>query len=116
MSGRFVLLALVVIGGAGFVQYQRTRTCTLGVSGTDATLTVTGWRATAECDAELERSPRLLYRRDAATDASVLCEQDRNGKHYVVRDRGVMMIVGRTLCAGLSENPDGPLRIVPETR
>lgn len=107
-----LLLVLVIAGGAGFVQFQRTWSCTVGVSGTDATLNVRGWRASTLCARLVDKSTRGYYRRDAAPGGSVLCEYDDAGRHYTVRDQGVMMLIGRAVCADLARDPSSLRRSV----
>ena len=107
MSVRSVLIpaVIIVLGAAGYVGYQRTNSCVVGVSGTDATLTVRGWRASSLCDGLVASTTRSYYRRDEAAVGNVLCEYDDEGKHYTVRDQGVVMLVGRAVCAELARDP-----------
>ena len=103
--GAALFVLFVVAAGAGFVEFRRTWSCTVGVSGTDATLTVSGWRSGDLCGRLVEKSTRAYYRRDASPTGSVLCEYDDDGRHYVVRDQGALMLIGRGVCAQLANDP-----------
>ena len=107
-----LFLLVVLAAGAGFVQFRRTYSCTVGVSATDATLTIRGWGASDLCGRLVARSTRGYYRRDASATGNVLCEYDDDGKHYVVRDQGVMMLIGRGVCAELANDPSSIRRSV----
>jgi hypothetical protein len=100
-----LVIVLLLVAGAGWATYRRTYTCTVGVSGTDATLTVRGWRASDLCGRLAEKSPGAYYRRDASPTGNVLCEYDDEGRHYVVRDQGALMLIGRGICAQLANDP-----------
>lgn len=112
-SGRHMkTLALVAVTGvclaaAGAGGYHATSTCIIGVRGTRATVTVEGLGATFRCKDFIPKSGGSDYyiKTERATEP-VLCEGDRSGLHYTVRDDGMLVIVGRLLCGDLNRpNP-----------
>lgn len=74
--------------------------CTVGVTGTAATLTFKGWNAWGSCDAQLASAG--LYRSDAATlTAPIICQYTTHGMRATIRDEGSLKLVGNVLCQSL---------------
>jgi hypothetical protein len=102
--------SLLVIGaflGAGLGAYgmrEVVSSCAVGVSGTDATVTVHGFRSDTAC-ADLTRGSgaTTIYDRQEPPTGRVLCEVNHNRQRYVVRDDGLLMITGRSICAVLND-------------
>lgn len=100
MKLSLLLVGALVLFAGGWYARARVSSCVVGVTGAEASVTITGMRSGAACDALVASSPRAYYRRESAPDGGVLCEIPRGSVRYVVRDRGAMMLVGRGLCAG----------------
>ncbi|SRR5216683_2734875 len=80
-----------------------TGTCSLGVYGTAANITLTG--GNSECKSIMELSvgsdgKTVFYDMTTTPTGNVICEGDtQDGYHYIVRDTGLMNIVGNDLCS-----------------
>lgn len=94
--------------------------CSLGFSGTTASLTIKGWTANQDCQAiqagqtsflsvlNLSNSLislNLVYPLSQSPQEPVVCEVQYGGRDLVVRDSGVFHIVGVALCQGLMKLP-----------
>ena len=95
-------LSAIALIGSGAAWKEAGRSCVLGVMGTEASVTVSGWHAITVCQGVVQREPNTYYLRETPPVESVICEFNGNGRHYVVRDRGLVMIVGRSRCAALA--------------
>jgi len=95
--------AVVLVGGG----YRATSTCVLGVRGTRATVTIQGVVASFRCQAYAQGDADYYVRTETVTEP-VLCEGDKQGLHYTIRDDGVFVLVGRTLCAAIRDKSAGP--------
>ena len=94
--------AALILSSAGGVAYHSTyASCIIGVTGTNASVTVRGWGAPAVCRAAIQDGRKWAYARDEIPTEPVLCEIEQHHRRYIVRDAGVFMIVGRSLCADL---------------
>jgi len=86
--------------------------CTIGVTGTNATLTIQAWDADSACQQLVDRNnaqhPGQYYIFTGETNAPVLCEVDMQGRHYTVRDQGIFDLVGNALCKGLEGQGSTP--------
>jgi hypothetical protein len=92
------------------------RECFVGVRGTAASITVKGTFPGGACDA-LIRNP-VKYIGDVAADSKefyamsdrpaqpVVCEYTIDGEAFVVRDEGMLKVVGNILCSGLGKRAD----------
>ena len=98
-----VAVAGVCVAAAGFGGYRATSSCIIGVRGTRATITVEGPGATFRCKNFMPRDSSDYYIRTERATEPVLCEGDRSGLHYTVRDDGVLVLVGRMLCSDLNQ-------------
>jgi hypothetical protein len=96
-------LMLLVLGvcGAGYYVRERSSSCVVGVTGAEASVTITGFRSNAACEDMVRSRPNETYLRQSAPDGAVLCEFQRGRSRYVVRDRGALMVVGRAMCASM---------------
>ena len=74
-------------------------TCYVGVKGAAASITVTGVAAQPVCDQMGAQSEGTLYRRSTAPAEPVVCEVAAGPARLVVRDQGILKVVGNTLCA-----------------
>lgn len=98
-------LSLSVLGWVG---HSTLSTCVVGVTGTDATVSVSGWQALRFCDGMIEGMGKKAYLREEPVTGHVLCEVRERGQKLVVRDDGVFMLVGRQLCGSLTEQQPKP--------
>lgn len=97
-----VTLVGVCVAAASVGGYHATSTCTIGVRGTRASITVHGPGATFRCKNFMPDSSDNYYIRSERATEPVLCEGERSGLHYAVRDDGVLVLVGRVLCSDLN--------------
>jgi hypothetical protein len=88
--------------------------CSLGVTGTSATLTIRGWSASQDCDDILAgRSnflgssfpPTNIYKYTGSPTTPIVCEMDEQGRHLIVRDEGSLKLAGNELCFRLRKQP-----------
>ncbi|HEX6555247.1 MAG TPA: hypothetical protein VF026_20960 [Ktedonobacteraceae bacterium] len=97
-----ITLLVIVIGLVGtIVLYDGTigGTCTIGITGYAANITLSGFNAAASCGKVIARNPNQLYRVTDSPTGTELCEgQLQNGQMYTVRDTGTFMLIGNVLC------------------
>ena len=94
--------------------------CSLGFSGTTASLTIKGWTANQDCQAiqtgqtsflsvlNLPNSLislNLVYPLSQSPQEPVVCEVQYGGRDLVVRDADIFHVVGIILCQGLMKLP-----------
>ena len=102
-----LLAALVLLVGiaatiAGVLVYSVNHaTCTIGVSGTAATVTLSGVDAPDFCSRMIKTNTSYKY--EGEPSGSQMCSGDYrlpNGNmlHYTVRDSGAFMLAGNQLC------------------
>lgn len=105
-----LLLPLSSLGCAG-------RECYVGVRGTEATITVKGMFPGGTCDALVQNPTRYLgdiaedtrkdlYARSERPTEAMICEYRIDGKQFIVRDAGLLKVVGNILCSSLSRRAD----------
>ena len=93
------------------------RECYVGVSGTAASITVKGMFPDDTCKALIsnparyigevaEDSPRQLYSMSERPTQPVVCEYTVDSKHLIVRDDGMLKVVGNIVCSGLAKRVD----------
>jgi hypothetical protein len=79
--------------------------CSLGVVGTEASITFTGWAASKPCEESQQqtdtRKAKGFYILTTEPVTPIVCEGDHDGYHYKVRDTGMFKIIGNALCASL---------------
>lgn len=106
-----MLFALVLLLVAGAVVASRWNaigqavgpSCTIGVTGTAANVTVQGWGANADCQTMLGAS---TYQMRSGPQGVEVCQYDIHGNLVTVRDEGLVKLVGAAVCARLeSQNP-----------
>src|SRR5215468_1700257 len=97
-----VVLLLLIAGGA--YAHERTSSCVVGVDGADATVTVKGFRSSSMCTALVESKKHGFHERESPPEGRVLCEVQNKGRRYVVRDRGMFMLIGRNLCTSIEDD------------
>lgn len=76
--------------------------CAIGVTGTDATVTVRGWAAAQEACAEVRS--RIFWptsRQEGVLPLPVVCRYRLGDRLITVRDAGALKIAGTALCATL---------------
>jgi hypothetical protein len=82
-------------------------TCSVGVTGTSAIITISGASASQECnDLVAGKGPRLCvgctyYHYSGTPTEPEVCEIQSGGRHYVVRDQGVLKVYGNQICHNL---------------
>ena len=88
--------------------------CYVGVTGTAASITVKDTFPDETCQAIVanpakyigdiaEDSPKEFYSMSEAPQQPVVCEYTIENKHFIVRDEGMLKVVGNILCSGLSK-------------
>jgi len=101
----FTVVAVAVAGWWGLQQIS----CTVGIAGTTASLTVDGGLgASGECDTLVRTTTnQSAYRGDANTAVgSLACRYRIRGLTYTVKDTG-MMLVGSAMCDTLRLDAQG---------
>lgn len=95
------------------------RECYVGIRGTAASITVKGMFPSGTCEALIknpvkyvgdlaEDGGRDLYSMSERPTQPVVCEYAIEGKTFVVRDEGVLKLVGNILCSSLGRRADRP--------
>jgi hypothetical protein len=92
------------------------RECYVGVRGTAASITVKGMFPGKTCDAlianpvkyvgDLAEDSKDLYAMSERPSQPVVCEYTVDGDAFVVRDEGMLKVVGNILCSGLGKRAD----------
>ncbi len=87
--------------------------CTVGVTGTAATMTIQVWSANNDCNALVKNQLSFLgapaaqsggfYLYTETPTNPVICEVDDQGRHIIVRDEGALKLVGGALCSALEQ-------------
>lgn len=88
--------------------------CYVGVTGTEASVTVKDMFPDETCQAIIanpakyfgdiaEDTSKDLYAMSEAPKQPVVCEYTVEGKHFIVRDDGMLKVVGNILCNGLGK-------------
>jgi hypothetical protein len=91
--------------------------CYVGVRGTAASVTVKSMFPGGTCKALIENPVKFfgdaaednakdLYEMSERPTQPVVCEYVLDGKTFVVRDEGVLKVVGNVMCSGLSRRAD----------
>lgn len=91
--------------------------CYVGVRGTAASITVKGMFPSGTCEALIknpvkyvgdlaEDGGRDLYAMSERPTQPVVCEHRVEGRTFVVRDDGVLKLVGNILCSSLGRRAD----------
>jgi hypothetical protein len=98
----FVLLVTIAATVVGVLVYNVNHaTCTIGVSGTAATVTLTGVDAPDLCSRLIKTNTSYKY--EGEPSGAQMCSGDYslpNGNvvHYIVRDSGAFLLAGNQLC------------------
>lgn len=105
-----LLTPLLLVGCSG-------RECYVGVRGAAASITVKGMFPSGTCEALIknpekyvgdlaEDEGRDLYSMSERPTEPVVCEYPIEGRTFVVRDDGMLKIVGNILCSSLAKRAD----------
>lgn len=79
--------------------------CTIGVTGTAATLTVQGWQAADACNTFDPGQSLGLYRYAGSVTTPTICQFRMERLLFTVNDEGALKLVGNVLCAALRSRP-----------
>jgi len=93
--------------------------CYVGVRGTAASITVKSMFPGGTCEALISNPARFVgdIAEDSAKDLYAMsdrptqpqiCEYAIDGRTFVVRDEGMLKVVGNILCSGLAKRADRP--------
>ena len=107
-----VLTSLALAGCSG-------SECYVGVKGAAASVTVKGVFPGGTCAALIEDPEKYvgdfaedfageMYEMSERPKEPQICEYVIDGKTFIVRDEGVLKVVGSTMCTGLSKRKDKP--------
>lgn len=109
MLGAFVLYG----GSLSRILAAVEPSCTIGIAGSAATITIQGWSAAQDCNQILSGQPSFLdssgklaggiYQYTETPTNPVVCELNDQGRHVIVRDEGMLMLVGNSLCQWLEQ-------------
>ncbi len=120
----FILFVFFIVGGVIVVEISSLAqfgamvwpfpvSCTLGITGTAANVTLSGFGANLACSKGVQQYTSVLYS-SSNPAGNEMCEGDIKADgipvHYLVRDSGVLNLVGNYLCSQLSKGmlPDAP--------
>lgn len=101
-------LLLCVIGGAVVglttpVLGDLRANCAVGIVGSSASITVTGLLAGRACRELLRSSSRNIYELSTTPNQPVVCEYQYGRQRYIVRDEGILKLVGNAVCDKLRQ-------------
>ena len=93
--------------------------CYVGVKGTAASVTVKGTFPNDTCKALISNPAKFVgdIAQDSAKDLYAMserptqpqvCEYTIDGRSFIVRDDGMLKVVGNVLCSGLARRADRP--------
>lgn len=93
--------------------------CYVGVRGTAASITVKGRFLGGTCEALISNPARFvgdiaednakdLYAMSERPAQPQVCEYAIDGRNFIVRDEGMLKVVGNLLCSGLARRADRP--------
>jgi len=103
-----MVVGLLVLGTTVYLGHQTIGSCTLGVHGTSATLTVSGWAHQSACQHLIKSNPWGIWE-DVSNEppsGDSTCEVRRDHRRYFVRDGGLpAFAMGRSICTAMS-GPD----------
>ena len=105
------LTAALAVSGCGGGE------CYVGVKGTAASVTVKGTFPNDTCKALIanpakyvgdiaEDSAKDLYAMSERPTQPQVCEYSLDGRTFIVRDEGMLKVVGNVLCSGLAKRAD----------
>ena len=124
-----LLVVVIVVALLVFVLYRNTveqsvlailPSCTIGYTGSAATITIQGLTANKDCDDAVAGRPGLFCSNPGGCPANrfyhytgtptnpEVCETDYHGRHIIVRDEGVLKIVGNQFCQSLMSPQSTP--------
>lgn len=86
--------------------------CTLGINGTAANITFQGPNASSVCSGTVQRNPSHYYQYQGDPTGTELCVGDYQlnsggSVHYIVRDTGLLNLVGSAVCKSLQNSGTG---------
>ena len=108
-----ILFACLAISGCGGGE------CYVGVRGTAASVTVKSMFPGGTCEALISNpanyvgdiaqdNSKDLYAMSERPTQPVICEYKVDGRTFIVRDEGMLKVVGNLLCSGLAKRADRP--------
>lgn len=113
ITALMALIAIAILNGSGYAPWSK---CEIGVTGTAASIEFTGSGAGALCNTYFGQAsgpnPNLatqldslqtqlhtsIYQLSSDPTGTELCEGNAQRMHHVVRDSGMLMLVGNVLC------------------
>lgn len=99
LISKLVIVSTASAGLAGSATYHKAmQSCIVGITGTNASVTVRGWGASTACQVAVKEGQAWAYAREEVPTEPVLCEVQQHHRRYIVRDTGGLMLVGRGLC------------------
>ncbi len=107
LLGLLFLLAAFLLQSSRFALLLESfqQSCTIGVTGTEASITVQGWMAGKTCNDILSGSSKLnvgtpenLYDLTQPATQPVICEYNISSQRLIVRDEGLVKLVGNEIC------------------
>lgn len=77
--------------------------CAVGIVGSSASVTVTGLLAGRTCRELLHGQSQKTYERSATPAEPVVCEYQYGRQRLIVRDEGILKLVGNAVCDQLRQ-------------
>jgi hypothetical protein len=98
-----VIALLCVIVGGGFL-FTLSQPVSIGVTGYAANITVSGFMVQQAANAYVQQHNQQLYVLSGQPTGTEICEGDIQGYHYIVRDTGMLMLVGNAICSQIQKS------------
>lgn len=106
------VVAVAIVIGVSIV--RNSQSCTIGISGTAASVTFQGYKSDYVCQIFLSlnkpENAQQIYQMTTAPQGAVLCEGEYaydgiNKVHYIIRDSGLLDTEGSQLCNNFAAFP-----------
>ncbi len=109
------LTALLYSGTLGRALLAIQPRCTIGVTGTAATVTIEGWSANQDCQRIVSGQQSFLgtfpathvYLYTGTPTNPEVCEVNVQGRRVIVRDEGALKLNGNAVCQALLQHASG---------
>ncbi len=98
----FAIAVLISGGGLAYIQHMQSSTCSVGIVGSNATITISGVGAETQCN-QIVTDPNNKVSwyelQGVQPSGNVMCEGTIHGDTIIVRDQGIFNIYGNDICS-----------------
>jgi hypothetical protein len=77
---------------------------TIGITGYAANITVSGFMVQPSANKYVAQHSTELYVQSSQPTGTEICEGTIQGYHYIVRDTGMLMLVGNAICSQIQKS------------